>query len=72
MSTTKSNFAEALIAKYDYQYKEALAHLNLYMSNSVGIGEHSDLLDECDKFVKQMVDASDNKKMIEKWLSESS
>lgn len=71
MSTTKSNFAEALIAKYDYKYKEASAHLSLYMSNSVGIGEHSDLLEECDKFVKQMVDASDNKKMIEKWMSEN-
>lgn len=67
----KLNFVNALIAKYEYQYKEAAAHLNLYMTKSVGIGEHSNLLEECDKFVKQMVDAADNKKMIEQWCHEN-
>ena len=53
---TKKKFCEALIAKYDGMYREADAHLHLYMTNPVGIGEHSDLLEECDKFVKQIVE----------------
>lgn len=63
MSTT-SLFTKALLTKYESQYNEAHAHLVLYLTNSVGIGEHSNLLEECDKFIKQMVDASDNKKMV--------
>lgn len=64
MSSTRDLFLEALISKYDSEYKTALAHFELYINNSVGIGEHSDLLEECDKFVKQMVDAQDNKAMV--------
>jgi hypothetical protein len=40
------------------------------MTNPVGIGEHSDLLEECDKFVKQMVDAKDNLNMIKQWMND--
>ena len=67
----KTKFCEALLAKYDGMYREADAHLHLYMTRSVGIGEHSDLLEECDKFVKQMVDAKDNINMLKKWMSEN-
>ena len=67
---TKKKFCEALIAKYDGMYREADAHLHLYMNNPVGIGEHSDLLEECDKFVKQMVDAKDNLNMIKQWMND--
>ena len=67
----KNKFCEALIAKYEGMYKEADAHLHLYMNNSVGIGEHSDLLEECDKFVKQMVDAKDNLNMVKEWMKDS-
>ena len=69
MSNIKNKFCEALIAKYEGMYKEADAHLHLYMNNCVGIGEHSDLLEECDKFVKQMVDAKDNMNMIKELMN---
>ena len=74
MSTNliKKKFGEALIAKYDGMYREADAHLHLSMNRPVGIGEHSDLLEECDKFVKQMVDAKDNMSMLKQWLSDNS
>lgn len=73
MSTNiiRKKFGEALIAKYEGMYREADAHLHLYMNRQVGIGEHSDLLEECDKFVKQMVDAKDNLKMIKEWINEN-
>lgn len=67
----KKKFCEALLAKYDGMYREADAHLHFYMTHSVGIGEHSDLLEECDKFVKQMVDAKDNMNMLKKWMNEN-
>ena len=42
----------ALQSKYKYQMDEALANLNLYLSNRLSaIGEHSSLLDEHDKWL---------------------
>lgn len=67
----RKKFTDALIARYESMYREADAHLHLYMNRQVGIGEHSDLLEECDKFVKQMVDAKDNLEMIKKWCEEN-
>ena len=42
-------YYDALEAKYIAQIKEAQAVLQTYFQNSVGIGEHSDLLPEFDK-----------------------
>ena len=39
-------YYDALEAKYIAQIKEAQAVLQTYFQNSVGIGEHSDLLPE--------------------------
>lgn len=62
---------QALISKYDAQYKEADATLSIYMQNSVGIGEHPQHLEEMDKLVNAMVQANDNKEMITKWQKEN-
>jgi len=59
--------SNALISKYISEYKEAEATLSIYMKNPVAIGEHPQHLEEMDKLVKVMVDATDNRKMVEKW-----
>jgi methylaspartate ammonia-lyase len=61
----------ALISKYISEYKEADATLSIYMKNPVGIGEHPQHLEEMDKLVKAMVDATDNRKMVEKWRKDN-
>ncbi len=49
----------ALASKYEAQKQEALATLNIYFHNSVGIGEHPQHLEEMDKYVTMLTDATD-------------
>jgi len=53
-------FYEALIKKYEAEIEESLATLRVYMNKSVGIGEHSDLITELDKYVAKLASAEDN------------
>ena len=48
---------DALQAKYIAQKLEAIANLQNYLSNPVGVGEHPNIVDECDKLVQQISDA---------------
>jgi len=50
---------EALKAKYTAQRLEALATLEVYIKNSVGIGEHPQIIEEMDKLVKSIAEAND-------------
>ena len=59
---------EALKKRYEAQVAESLATLNIYLTNSVGIGEHPQHLDEMDKLLQVMVDAEEKIKMIERYV----
>ena len=48
---------KALKARYTAQRLEALATIEVYMSNSVGIGEHPQIIDEIDKLVRSVDEA---------------
>jgi hypothetical protein len=61
-------YFEALAAKYNAEILEAEAVLQTYFQNSVGIGEHSDLLPEFDKWVGQLAEAKDKLKALENLL----
>jgi hypothetical protein len=50
---------EALKARYEAQKKEALATLEIYYGNSIGIGEHPQIIDEMDKLVRKVSEAND-------------
>lgn len=54
-------YYNALRLKYEYQMAEAQANLDLYFSNKnlAAIGEHSDLLEEQDKWVEVYANAKD-------------
>jgi hypothetical protein len=52
-------YYDALEAKYIAQIKEAQAVLQTYFQNSVGIGEHSDILPEFDKWIEQLASAEE-------------
>lgn len=68
MNYIGNKYKEALIAKYQAQRSEALANLELYFSSPVGIGEHSDLLTEFDRWIKQLADAESYLESIEKYF----
>jgi hypothetical protein len=50
---------QALRAKYEAQKLEALATLEVYIKNSVGIGEHPQIIEEMDNLVKSIAEAND-------------
>ena len=51
---------KAAISRYQAQRDEAKAHLHILFKNSVGIGEHTDILSEIDKWVKSLSEADEN------------
>jgi len=58
---------EALIKRYEAQIAEAEATIEIYLSNSVGIGEHPQHIDELDKLFGKIAEAEDKLKVIEGW-----
>ena len=50
---------EALVKKYESQIADAEARLYVYFTNSVGIGEHPQHLNEIDKLVQKIADAKE-------------
>jgi hypothetical protein len=61
METTKlgMNYITALRKKYEAEMAEAKANLALYVNNLVAIGEHSDLMEEHDKWVEKYTNSKD-------------
>lgn len=50
---------DALQARYEAEIAEADATINIYLTNSVGIGEHPQFIDEIDKQVQRIADAQE-------------
>jgi len=55
-----TRYVRALEAKYQAKVEEALATIDLYLTKSVGVGEHPDILDILDKYV-DMLDENQSK-----------
>ena len=58
---------EALRARYDAEIAEADATANIYLSNSVGIGEHPQHIDEVDKQMKKIASAKEKMDILEEF-----
>ncbi len=56
----------ATLANYQAKKAEALANLELYFNNSVGIGEHSDLQEELVKWTEILANAEDCLETLER------
>ena len=65
----QSEKLKALKKRYEAQIAESVATLNIYVNNSVGIGEHPQHLDEMDKLLQVIVDAEEKIKVIERWVN---
>lgn len=59
MSNTNNLLYTATVSYYEAKKAEALAMLQIYFNNSVGISEHSDHLQECLKWVEELSKAED-------------
>jgi|TARA_A100001391_G_scaffold93192_1_gene61689 hypothetical protein len=55
----KRAILQALEDKYNAQISEADATLKIYFEHSVGIGEHPQQIEECDKLISKIAEAED-------------
>ena len=56
---------EALEKKYEADISEADATIQIYLNNSVGIGEHPQHLDEIDKQLSKIVEAEEKQNALQ-------
>ena len=47
----------AILAEAAAKESKAIANLNNYMQNPVGVGEHPDIVTECSKLIKEIAEA---------------
>lgn len=69
LELTKIKF-KALQARYEAQKLEAIATLMIYANDSVGIGEHPQIIDEMDKQVGKIADANERLTLIDNLMQE--
>jgi hypothetical protein len=58
---------DAIIKRYEAQIAEAEATIEIYLNNSVGIGEHPQHIEELDKLFGKIAEAEDKLKIVERW-----
>ena len=58
---------KALEDKYNAQISEADATLKIYLENSVGIREHPQHIEECDKLISKIAEAEDKLQVIKEF-----
>ena len=66
----KRALIDALQAKYEAEIAEADATINIYLTNSVGIGEHRQFIDELDKQVQRIADAQEKIEVLKSFEPE--
>ena len=62
----------ALRAKYEAEIAEADATANIYLENSVGIGEHPQHIDEINKLIDKIAQAKEKIEVLEEFEPERS
>ena len=58
---------EALRARYDAEIAEADATANIYLDNSVGIGEHPQHIDEVNKLIEKIANAKEKLDVLDEF-----
>ena len=60
----------ALRARYEAEIAEADATVNIYLSNSVGIGEHPQHIDEINKLIDKIAQAKEKLDVLDEFEPE--
>ena len=58
---------EALRAKYEAEIAEADATANIYLENSVGIGEHPQHIEEVNKLIDKIANAKEKLEVLDEF-----
>ena len=65
MADFRTVILQALEDRYNAQISEADATIKIYLEQPVGIGEHPQHIEEIDKLLQKIVDASEKLKEIQ-------
>ena len=65
-----SHFYKAAISHWEAQRDNALATLELYFLKSVGIGEHSKLLEEINDWTHKLAEGEENIEVLKKYFED--
>ena len=65
-----SNFYKAGVSFWKAQRDEAIATLELYFQKSVGIGEHSKILNEINEWTSKLSEAEENLQVLERYFED--
>ena len=65
-----SKFYKAAVSHWKAQKDEAIATLELYFLKSVGIGEHSEMLAEINKWTHKLAEADENLSVLEQYFED--
>ena len=60
MSKVRTHLVKALARKYEAEISQAKATMEIYLDNSVGIGEHPQHIEEMDKLLTKISNAQEN------------
>jgi len=63
----KKTILNALEKRYESIIAEADATMNIYLNNSVGIGEHPQHIDEVDKLIEKIANAEEKIKILKEF-----
>ena len=63
----RNGIIQALEDKYEAEISAAHATINIYLTNSVGIGEHPQHLEEVDKLVDKIATAEEKIKVLQQF-----
>ena len=63
----KRAILNALRAKYEAEIAEADATANIYLENSVGIGEHPQHIEEVDKQIEKIANAKEKLEVLDEF-----
>jgi hypothetical protein len=66
----RKSILDALRARYEAEIAESDATINIYLTNSVGIGEHPQHLDEINKLVEKIANAKEKIEVLEEFEPE--
>ena len=67
MEMLKDVILQPLEDKYNAEISEAEATLKIYFTNSVGIGEHPQHIEECDKLINKIAEAEDKLQVLKEF-----
>ena len=70
LGANMSHFYKASVSHWKAKRDEAIATLELYFQKSVGIGEHSKILEEINQWTSQLSEAEENLLVLEKYFED--